>query len=387
MKTPLLTGPFRPFFLLAGMLALVLVPLWLHVYGGIVVAPSHLGPIGWHAHEMLFGYTSAVIAGFLLTAAANWTGRPTVRPWSLLGLVLVWIAGRIMMWFSARLPFGVVMCTELAFFVGVAVSCAVPIIKTRNFRNLGLVVLVLGLGLCDAAVLMHAYGRMLWLRNPLIVALDTVLIIIAIVGGRIIPNFTRNALGHLTMRARGPIDALALVGVVSVAVIDATPLSSSWMLAAFGTAAGVANLSRMRGWHSLQTIKHPIVFVLHLGYAWLGVGLLLRGLSAWVPDRIPTAAAIHTLSIGAIGTLTLGMMARVALGHTGRKLVFHPTARAAMILMTGTVLVRVFGTLAPRTWYLPSLIVAGTLWTLAFGLFLYHYVPILLAPRPDGRPG
>ncbi len=378
-----LSTPFRPFFFVAGLLAVVGVPLWLHVFAGITMVHSHLGPIGWHSHEMLFGFSAAVIAGFLLTATAHWTGKRTVQGLPLAGLVLLWIAGRFVMWNSAKLPFAVVCGVEMSFLPLVALACGIRIVQTRNWRNLIIMALLLLFAVCDGAMLLKPKGTFTLIADPALVAFDLILILIVIIGGRIVPNFTRNATPQAAIRQNGPIDALSILSMFVVTVVDTLAPQSSWLVAITTLLAGGFNLLRMRGWGTLTTLKRPILLVLHLGYAWVGVGMILRGLSTLAPQAIPHSAALHALSVGSIGTLTLGMMSRVALGHTGRPLVFHPLITLATLLITLSTLTRILAGMLSPSMYLPLLIVSGSLWTLAFVLFVYRYTRIFFAPRAD----
>lgn len=371
---------FRPFFLLAGLFATLVMPLWLAVYAGRVELGTPLPASAWHAHEMIFGFVVAVLAGFLLTAVRNWTSIETPRGLPLVALASLWVAGRFAMALavSAR-PVAIVV--DLAFIPALMIAVARPVVRARNWRNLGFVVL---LGLLFGTNLLFHVGGPAWYSRASRLAIDVVLMVIVVMGGRVIPSFTENALHVTAARAR----VLEWGSLVSIAIVTALQLFASDGRVTGGAmiVAGVVNGARMLGWHSIATRRQPILWVLHLGYGWIAVGLVLSGLADFVPGWL-TTAPMHALTVGAIGMLILGMMSRVSLGHTGRLLVVRRSISVAFGLLLVSAGVRAIGPLAVPGSYLAELIVSGTLWTLAFGLFTVVYTPILWAPRVDGKPG
>ncbi len=374
---------FRPFFLGAGVVAAVWVPLWLLIFGGSVAVPVGSGGTLWHAHEMIFGFTIAVIAGFLLTAVRNWTGRPVPTGAGLVALALTWLAGRIVMLFGAALPPLLVAVVDLAFLPVLAGALAVPLLKAGNKRNYALVVL---LSVMFVANLVFHFGGG---YDPAYRALNAtillVLAIIHIVGGRIVPNFTQNALRHLTVTRSRAADWSSFLALAALIPLEAAT-GNSPATAVVALLAGVLNLWRMWGWGSLDTRKSPILWILHLGYLWLPLGLVVKGLAGFVPAVTPSIAT-HMLTVGAIGTLILGMMTRVSLGHTGRPLVVRPIVTAAYIMLILAVLARTVLPVVATSLYWPGLIASAVLWSGSFLVFLGVYAPILTAPRPDGKPG
>lgn len=388
IQTPLWTVAFRPLFLGAGITASLLVPLWLLSFAGVIGLPSHLGLVGWHAHEMLFGYTAAVIAGFMLTATSNWTRLPTLRGRLLALVVVLWVIARIMMWCSARLHLGLVAVVQLSFLPAVALACALPIVRSRNWRNLGLVALLLMLAACNAVMLLSLpVWRDMGTNHAAIIAMDVILMVIGVIAGRIIPNFTRGAIADVNIRPRSWIDTLSLVILLALLGADVFMPKQTSITGSIALAAGMIHALRMRGWGTSRVLGQPILWVLHLGYAWLALGLVLRGVALLRPELLSHQAALHALSMGSIGTLTLGMMARVSLGHTGRRLVFARPITFAVVALTLGVIVRIIGGAIQGATYLVWLAVAGALWTIAFALFTTHYAPILLQPRLDSKPG
>ncbi|TNE89027.1 MAG: NnrS family protein [Deltaproteobacteria bacterium] len=361
---------FRPFFLLAAVWA-VLAPLW---WAGVLTghAPhlATLDPLAWHVHEMLSGFIGAVVAGFLLTAVQNWTGGKTASGAGLAGLAGLWAAARLQ---SVVDLGGLGLVLDLAFFPALAVAIGRPLWQSRNRRNALFPALLLVLAGADASLHWGADPR--WIGR---VAVDAVTLMVVLVGGRIIPMFTRNALGTRPV-LRPPVEALALASVGALLVWDAAGLAGA------GGVAGVAclvHLARLSGWGGLATLRHPILWVLHLGYLWMVLGLGARGLAD--AGVLPASAAIHLLTIGSIGTLTLGMMSRVALGHTGRALVAPVPMGAAFALISLATVLRAMWSSQPD----PRLLWGSALaFSLAFTAYTLRYAGMLVGPRADGRPG
>jgi uncharacterized protein involved in response to NO len=386
-RWPVLALGFRPFLLLAGILAVAAIPLWLLIYQGILDPVSHLPPTIWHGHEMVFGFAVAVIAGFLLTAATNWTGRRTATGIGLAALAILWIAGRVLIVAGDGLPVWLVAGIDVAFLPILAIVLAIPLLATGNRRNIVFSIVLLVLGLINLSIHLGAIGVIDWdPARGLRVAIDLVLLMIGVLGGRVIPSFTKNALPQARVNPSPKTSVLALVGLAVLAIAEAAT-GEPIITGSLALAAGVINALRMRGWGSFATLRTPILWILHVGYAWLAAGLVLRGI-AELTDLIPLDAGIHALTLGAIGSMTLGMMSRVALGHTGRSIVPAPLTVAAYWLVSAAALLRVVFSL---TWNdelrMGSLMGSGALWSLAFLLFAIVYLPILSRPRADGRPG
>ncbi len=377
---PVLALGFRPFFLLAGVLATSLVPLWLFAFFGKIALPTRYYGTAWHGHEMVFGFAVAVIAGFLLTAARNWTGEQTTSGARLGALVGLFVAARVLVLFSARVPAALVAAVDVAFLPVVAIALAMPIVKKKNWRNLGFVPLLLALSATN--VLFHASP--LHASLALRVALDVILMIIVVMGGRVIPSFTASAL-KFEVRKTPRLDWLSLIAMGAVTLLELLPIDPR-ALGVAAIVAGVANGLRMVSWRSLATRGHPILWVLHVGYAWIAAGLVLKGVATFVPGWISTAP-MHALAVGAIATLILGMITRVSLGHTGRMLFVTTSIAAAYGVLTLAAVLRALGPLVTPSFYPWLLIASGVAWTLAFAIFTLVYFPILIAPRIDGKPG
>lgn len=380
-RHPIWALGFRPFFLLAALLAALWLPLWLHVFFSNGRMALGIEPVAWHAHEMAFGFAGAVLAGFLLTAVRNWTQRSTPTGGGLAALALLWLLGRLAMLFGGVLPSALVGAIDIAFLPAVALAVGVPIVRSRNRRNYAVPLLLLAL--TGVNVAFHAGGNGLS-RNALIVAVEILAVFLVFVGGRVIPFFTRNALPGVRVTSWAWLDWTALGTTLAVPV--AQLLGQGLATDVLALAAAAANLARLIGWNPIATRGKPILWVLHVGYAWLVVGFAMLGLGRWIP-AIGGSAPLHALTVGALGTLILGMMARVGLGHTGRPLVVARAVTVAFVMLTAAALVRVVGPLVLPELTTVALITSGTLWALAFLVYGVVYWPILSRPRVDGAPG
>lgn len=378
---------FRPFFVLASAFAVAIVPLWIATLNGVIGQSTYLDPVSWHAHEMIFGFAVAVIAGFLLTAVGNWTKRETLVGRPLLLLSGVWLFGRAVMTFPDLLPRGVVALADLAFLPLLALALARPLIAAGNRRNFVMLALLGALFVANGAVHLEALGMVPVgsARRACTVALDVVLVVVLIIAGRVFPMFTRNATGITTIRSLPWLDRAAIGLMVAVTGADALAMDAKLAGSLAGVAGFVAG-ARAIHWGARHSLREPLLWVLHAGYAWLVLGLLLRAAAAW-SAVVSVSSAAHALSVGAIGSLTLGMMARVALGHTGRPLAAPRVMSWAFAAISGAAIVRVF---VPVLWpgaYVESLIVAAALWAAAFAAYLVTYAPVLARPRADGKSG
>ena len=374
---------FRPFFLLAGLAAVVLLAVWGWAYVGGHMLANYYGFIGWHSHEMVFGYSSAVIAGFLLTAARNWTGIQTLRGVSLALLALLWLLGRLLP-FVPSLPPLLVAVVDLIFLPLFAVALLVPLVRARQYKSLLFVVVALVMSVANLLVHLEILGVLRGgVHAGTYLAVDFVLLAIVVMGGRVIPFFTERGLPPgFVHREWVLVERLAPASVVLLALAEAFWPQPS-LLAVVAAVAALMNGWRLYGWYTRGIWRVSLLWVLHLGYAWLVVGFALKALAAL--GLFAPLQALHALTIGAIGGMTLGMMARVALGHTGRNLVAAPVIGWAFALVNAATLVRVFLPLLMP--YTQTVAIAATLWVAAFALFSWRYVPILLRARVDGQPG
>ncbi len=381
---------FRPFFLLAGAFAAGVLPLWLLALGGLVRPTAYFDTFGWHAHEMVFGFAAAVIAGFLLTAAANWTARETLTGPPLLGLAALWVAARVAL-VLPHLPRAVPALLDLSFLPLVALAIGRPIVASRNHRNLVMVGVVLALWTANLVMHLDVLGALPGARTrAALLAVDLVVFLMVVMAGRIFPMFTRNATQHRVprsdaVRAHPRLDALAIAATAALVVLDLAAPGRPATTLVTGIAAALL-IARAAHWGSRYVLGEPLLWILHVTYALIPVGLGLR-VASQLTAAVPASLATHALTVGAIGGMTLGMMARVGLGHTGRKLVVGRPMALAFALVTLAALVRVAGPLLASAHTRLALHVSGTLWTTAFALFVVVYTPILARSRADGKPG
>jgi uncharacterized protein involved in response to NO len=357
---------FRPFYLLAGAYAALGVPIWALQFLDWLPITDPL----WHAHEMLFGYAFAVIAGFLLTAVRAWTGVPTPTGATLAAIAALWLGARILALFS--LP--AAAAADAAFAVALAWGIGRPLVASRN-RNWFFIVLMLAIGAASGAF--QALPRV-----ALASGLDLVLLVMVIIGGRVIPGFTNNAI--LGAGARR-VAALETACIASVLLLLGLDLLDSSYGAAVALAAAVLHAARLALWAPLKTRAKPILWILHLSYAWIVVHLALRGCAGF--GLAPEVLATHALTVGAIGGLTMGMMTRTARGHTARPLTAGNAEVAAYVLVHLAAAVRVFLPLLLPSAYAAAVMVSASLWSVAFAIFVVVYYPILSRPRLDGQPG
>jgi uncharacterized protein involved in response to NO len=385
---PVLAKGFRPFFLLAALHAMLMVPLWLAIVNGKVAPSPYLQPSVWHAHEMTWGFVSAVVAGFLLTAVGNWTKSETATGLPLAGLALLWVAGRVAMLLSGALPWGVPAAIDLAFLPALALVLARPLVAAKNARNFVVVAIVVALFVANLVVHLEALAVLPWGsgRRATLTSVDLILLLILIIGGRTIPMFTRNATGVATIRNAPWLDRMCIAAMTALLLVQALLPAAGRESAILAGVVGLLAAARAIHWGARYSLRDPLLWILHAGYAWLVVGLLLRA-AAGVLGAPPSSAATHALTVGAIGTLTLGMMARVSLGHTGRALVAPSPVTAACVAITLAALARVLVPWLAPEHYAMGLFASGVLWVLAFAAFFAAYAPMLFRPRVDGRPG
>jgi uncharacterized protein involved in response to NO len=382
-----LSAGFRPFFLGAAFWSAFAIPLWLLVYSGHQPLPSGLDPLIWHAHEMVFGFAAATVAGFMLTAIPNWTGRLPLQGGPLLLLVALWSLGRLGVLFSQRIGPGAAAILDLSFPLLFLLTVAREIVAGRNWRNLPMVGALSLLFAANLLVHLGALGIAATGQLGNRIGIATLLLLISLVGGRIIPSFTRNWLA----RQRADTAMPAVFGNFDRAALAATALAlalwaalpESMATAAAALVAGVLQAARLLRWQGVRTWHDPLVLILHLGYGWLALGLLLLGVDFFLPVLPPTAA-LHALTAGAIGTMTLAVMSRASLGHTGRPLAAGPGTCAVYILVTLAALLRVPAPLGGGD-YLVLLSLSGGAWSAAFGLFFLLYLGPLTAPRTQGE--
>ena len=382
LKPTILQHSFRPFFMAAGIWAMLAVPFWLMNYAGVLVLPDGFDGLLWHRHEMLFGFAGAAIAGFILTAIPNWTGRLPVSGWRLGLLVSFWLAGRL--GFLGAVSIGPLAAAvlDLSFLTTLAAMIARELISGKNWRNLPVLVLISSFALGNWLVHFETNGIAETAELGIRLSTFVLAILMAVIGGRIVPSFTRNWLvrGGAAVRPEpmGRFDTIALatliVFVVAQVFVPDRQLTS-WLALLAGGIHGF-RLVRWKGW---AIFAEPLMWVLHLGYAWLAVALILIGL-AGLTDFVPATAAIHALTAGAFGTMILAVMTRASLGHTGRELTATPGTTVIFVLITIAAILRVGAPfLDDRSG--SAMWISGIAWTAAYGLFSVLYFPVFTRPR------
>jgi uncharacterized protein involved in response to NO len=379
---PLLSHGIRPFFLAAGIWAAVAMALWLATLTGhLALAPTY-GVLAWHAHEFLFGYLGAVLTGFLLTAAPNWTGRPSPTGAPLLALFVLWLAGRLALLAYAQLGL-IALAIDAALLVVVALWFAREIIAARDWLNLRVVALIVALASANALFhweVVRSGAPQVAVR----VALALIVSLIMVIGGRITPTFTRN---WLIARKLPPypvpfdrVDAVAIaLGVAGLVAWAARPqhaLSGVLLLA-----GGAAQLVRLARWRGMATLREPLILVLHAGYAFVPLGFIAAGWSVLQPGVLPATGALHAWTAGAIGVTTLGVMTRVTLSDTGRPPRAPPGTRLVYGAAISAALLRIAAPLTPYTLLL--LEISALAWILAFAAFVAIYGPFLVRDMAD----
>ena len=379
---PFLRGGFRPFFFGGAAWGLIALALWILALAGSLTLPTAFDTLSWHRHEMLFGFVGAVVAGFLLTAIPNWTGRLPIAGAPLASLFGLWAAARLAVLFSEESGVLAAAILDVGFYFVLALVAAREVLEAKN-RNFPIVGMVLLFGIANA--LDHAAAAGL-IGNPdlgWMLALSLVVLMISLIGGRITPSFTRNWMTKQGIRTGLPTQP----GRFDMLVIGATAFALlAWLMAPAGLVsgglllgAGALQAARLARWGGIRTASDPLVLALHIGYAWVPIGLLLLGASmAGAP--IPRSAAIHAFTAGAMATMILAVMTRASLGHTGRELRANAATVAIYLLVTLGALIRVAAPLQ-LTDYRFSMEIAGLAWGGALLLFLIAYAPVLWRPR------
>jgi uncharacterized protein involved in response to NO len=379
----ILSAGFRPFFLAASLWAAIAVPLWLAAYADGLIVPSLLPPAIWHAHEMIYGYAAATVAGFLLTAIPNWTGRLPLQGGPLAALVTLWALGRGAVLCSGEIGGVAAALFDLSFPAVFLAVVAREIVAGQNWRNLPVAAALSLLLTGNLLVHLGALGiaNTAELGNRLGIA--TLLLLISLIGGRIVPSFTRNWLAKNRPQATfsAPAQRLDFVVLVVTAIALAAWVAApdARITGAATLVAGAAVALRMSRWCGWRTIREPLLLILHIGYGWLALGLCLLGLDRFFA-LLPPTAGLHALTVGAIGTMTLAVMTRATLGHTGRPLTADLGTQAIYGLVTLAAVLRVLSPLAGAS-TLSVLWLAGSAWSGAFGLFAILYGVALSRPR------
>jgi uncharacterized protein involved in response to NO len=382
----ILSYGFRPFFLGGAIYAGLGILIWLPLFFGDFQIPTTFSPVDWHVHEMLYGYLPAVITGFLLTAIPNWTGRLPLQGGPLAILVLVWLAGRLAIMFSAAIGPLLAAVIDLLFLMLIAAAAGREVVTGRNWRNLPPVGLLIVFIAGNVIFHIEAYengSAELGKR----IGIAAAIALVTLIGGRVIPSFTRNWLarenpGRLPVPF-GRFDVASLI-VSIVALIMWIAMPDLPATAALMLIAGVAHSIRLARWAGDRTLQERLVLILHIAYAFVPLGFLLMGGAILFPQDVPVSAGIHAWTAGAMGSMTLAMMTRVSLGHTGRAPFAGPMTRMIFAAVLIAALMRICAAFEPGRAAAPLQIAGGT-WALAFFLFAVSYGPLLALPRVNSR--
>lgn len=381
---------FRPFFLGLAVYASLAVPAWSWMWLGPLCAPGWLLPMWWHGHEMVFGFVAAAIAGFLLTASPVWAGGPALSGAPLASLFALWVAGRVAFFMAGWLPNWLVAAVDLAFLPAVVAAAVRTLWGSAQWRNYALVGVLLTLAGANALMHAEALGVASGLASSgLRLAVDLVVVLILVIGGRITPAFTQNAWVRRglvrTVRTWPGVDGLAVGSAAALACVAFGTGRNDWT-GLLATLAGLAAAVRSVGWQAWHTRSDPLLWSLHAGAGWLVLGLLLVGASD-LGAAVPATAGLHALTAGAMGTTILAVVTRVGLGHTGRPLELPRGVVLCYVLVQSAAAARVAAAFLTDEAQRILLFASGGTWAAAFGLFAVRYWRILTAPRLDGKPG
>lgn len=370
----LVSYAFRLLFILVVVQALSHITIWQLIWWGLLEVDPGYNPVLWHGHEMVVGFAGAAIAGFLLTAVATWTGRAPVRGWPLIVLCLSWLIARTVMIF----PTGAAVAS-IFYWVWLLILMGREVLQAKNRRNYKILIVLL---LMLVLELLFQYSLLAdngWTRQVVWSQLWLTIVLVTIVGGRIIPAFTRNWLRmnrpELSEKQQpasfGRLDVIATIVLLAFALATLVPMSAS-VQATFAITGGILQLWRLWRWRGIYTLADPLVWMLHLSYAWIPLAMFLFAMSQY--GYVSVSAGIHALTIGAIASMIVSVASRAALGHTGRPLVSHPLLTAAIVLLTLSAIVRIIAVLVPSPTYITG---SALLWLLGFLCFAIRYLPIL----------
>ena len=388
MTHPLFHNGFRPFFLGGALFAALAIPVWAAMFSGLLPVDHLYSPMDWHAHEMVFGFFGSILGGFLLTAIPSWTNRPALSGERLRLLFLVWLSGRVMMAVYVvgnpdLMPVAVgVAMVDLLYPVLLTVFAAQQVVHAKAIHNLPVVFMVGLFGVADLLFHLAPYVGAQRMIGPHL-GLAVAGVLVALIGGRVIPNFTRNWLSMKSQVAapvqRAKFD-MGVVAVTAVALVSWIFAPQSAVVGVLLALASLGALIRLAGWRGLHTFAEPLVLILHIGYVWLVAALAALAVSALVPNLLPGVTALHVLTTGAMGVMVVAIMTRATRGHTGRPLHADGITKLIYVLVNVGAVLRVAAPFLPMDYAL-AVGVGGVLWAAAFLVFAVTYGPWLVKPR------
>jgi len=385
---PVLRLGFRPFFLAAGIFSILAMAIWMASFVfSVELAFSGISPNLWHAHEMMFGYVMAVVAGFLLTAIKNWTGEEVLRGKALAFLFLLWLVARLMPLTGLVIPVEVIAVVDVAFLFFLGLACLRPVLKVKQFKQIGIISKIFLLMLCNVAFYLGLMGVLAdGVQWGLYSALYMIIALIFVMMRRVMPMFIKNGIdGDVEIKNRAWVDHSSLVLLVCLWISDVFTGYDN-LTAIFAVLLTLLHTLRLAGWYTNKIWTKSLVWILVVAYASFILGFALKALS--VTSGISPFLSVHAFTVGGIGLLTIGMMSRVSLGHTGRN-VFDPPAIVfwSFFALASGVVVRVIFPLFNMELYVYWIGISQALWILAFAIFVIVYAPMLLSARVDGRDG
>jgi uncharacterized protein involved in response to NO len=371
---------FRTFYSLAAIFAIAAMLLWLRAFTGLSGTGDYLYGVVWHSHEMLFGFSVAVITGFLLTAVRNWTGLPTPVGVPLAMLAMLWLAARVLILMSSPLLAAIV---DVAFLPVLALAIAVPILRSKNKRNYKVLGIVLALALSHGVFHLASLGYLDagMSRTALFVGIDIVIVLLATVAGRVIPAFTRNAVPNATSRHEPWVEVVSfasIVLIIFVSVLRGYSAPASGLMAVLFLIAAAAHAIRLALWEPIKTLHNPLLWMMPVAYSWIPFAFFLRALTSLAV--VPASAWVHAITTGAVSGFMLAMMMRSSLGHTGRQLVASKADMTAFLLLQLAAIVRVAASIVAGETYQQWVVASGLIWALAFLVFVSRYLPMLSRP-------
>lgn len=387
---PIWRQAFRPFFLFGSLFGVLAMAVWIGFLKGIVSFSPYGNPLYWHMHEMIFGFVSAFIVGFLLTAVQNWTGLRAVNSWPLTLLFLLWLSSRIIMALDLSLNLIIIALIDSCFYLCAAILMAKLVIRSNNIRNMFFIAILVLLTACNAVFHIGVInGNIHYVYQGLYGAIMQISLMIVIIAGRVLPMFTANGTNTDKVTPVIWLERTCVIFSILFIMLFLFGLNnrlSPLVMALLFSVASISNAIRAIRWRPWVTLGTPLVWSLHLAYWFIPFGYGLFALHYFGLD-VSISVSIHALTAGAMSSMILAMIARVSLGHTGRSLQVHRTMTLAFSLIAVAALIRIISGLWPQLSFNSGYLIAGICWIIAYSIYLINYSKILVLPRPDGRPG
>lgn len=387
--SPIWRQAFRSFFLAGAFFSIICMLLWGLYLGGEVSFLPYGGALFWHAHEMLFGFVSLIIAGFLLTAVQNWTGIRSTHGNPLIILLVLWLSARVLM-FTGFGQGWILMVVDVSFILVVAVLMAQFLIKAKSKRNYQFLPILLFFAVANTithlSVILSKPELFLWGTRAAVLVIALLMVVVA---GRLIPMFTASGTGTKPVQASRGLELAVIVSMVLIAILALLNVNShlpGWTNVAIFMSAGLLNAVRVARWWTMESVRHSLVWSLHVAYWFIPIGLLLLALH-YLGLPVTYSTGLHAITAGAIGSLILSVISRVSLGHSGRPIIPRRVMSVAFFVMFLAGIVRVFTGLIPELFVGHGLLIGSILWALAYVIYVMFYFRILTSPRADGCPG